>query len=162
MLKAITNIINASQIATPITLPGDVTLSTGNLIQGTAAKGINFTANSALPGMTSELLNWYEEGTFTPTAAGITGTNTYAGSYTRVGNRVMWEILVTTTTAIGMTSGGSTLTPPFTPNQYGTCVAAEATTGGGYGTGLVNTTLIYPPTIAAGTIVIITGSYRVA
>ena len=36
MLKTTTSIINASQIATPITFAGDVTLSTGNLVFGTS------------------------------------------------------------------------------------------------------------------------------
>jgi hypothetical protein len=49
---------------------GDQTLSTGNLIQGTAAKGINFTANTPAAGMTSRLLNWYEEGTWAPSQGG--------------------------------------------------------------------------------------------
>ena len=48
---------------------GNQTLSTGNLIQGTASKGINFTANTGAAGMTSQLLNWYEEGTSTVTLA---------------------------------------------------------------------------------------------
>ena len=65
---------------------GDQTLSTGNLIQGTAAKGFNFNANTNAAGMTSELLNWYEEGTWTPTA-GVAITSSYA-KYTRVGRKV--------------------------------------------------------------------------
>ena len=72
---------------------GDQTLSTGNLIQGTAGKGINFTANTPAAGMTSELLNWYEEGTWTPTLIGGTTnpTLTYGlqrAKYTRVGRLV--------------------------------------------------------------------------
>jgi hypothetical protein len=71
---------------------GDQTLGTGNLIQGTAAKGINFTANTNAPGMTSELLNWYEEGTFTPSLVpGTSGSITLAtaaAKYTRVGRAV--------------------------------------------------------------------------
>jgi hypothetical protein len=72
---------------------GDQTLSTGNLIQGTAAKGFNFTANTPAAGMTSQLLNWYEEGTWTPTISGTStaGTGTYnaqGGVYTRVGKVV--------------------------------------------------------------------------
>lgn len=73
---------------------GNLTFSTGNLVQGTAAKGINFTANTPASGMTSQLLNWYEEGTWTPTyvaATGTLGTVTYAnvqGRYTRVGRLV--------------------------------------------------------------------------
>ena len=72
---------------------GNVTFSMGNLVQGTAAKGINFTANTNAPGMTSELLNWYEEGTWTPAllfGGGSTGI-TYSvqeGLYTRVGRQV--------------------------------------------------------------------------
>lgn len=72
---------------------GDQTLSTGNIIQGTAAKGFNFTANTPAAGSTSRLLNWYEEGSWTPIAvfSGGNGTLTYgqqAGQYTRVGRVV--------------------------------------------------------------------------
>jgi hypothetical protein len=70
---------------------GDLTLNAGNLIPGTAAKGVNFTANTPAAGMTSQLLNWYEEGTWTPTATSQTGAiTTYAsgGTYTRVGRQV--------------------------------------------------------------------------
>jgi hypothetical protein len=72
----------------------DVTLTSANLVQGTAAKGINFTANSAAAGMTSQLLNWYEEGTFTcGMAASTSGTITLnasykTGRYTRIGRQV--------------------------------------------------------------------------
>jgi hypothetical protein len=71
---------------------GNYKLDTGNLVQGTAGKGINFTANTNAPGMTSELLNWYEEGTFTPslvpgTSGSITLT-TAAAKYTRIGRAV--------------------------------------------------------------------------
>jgi len=62
-----------------------------NIVIGTAGKGINFSANTNAPGMTSELLNWYEEGTWTPTATSQTGAITsYAsgGTYTRVGRQV--------------------------------------------------------------------------
>ena len=92
MLKTVTNSINASQIQTPITLPGDVTLSTGNLVIGTSGKGIDF---SATPGTgTSELLSDYEEGTWTPAFAALSGGfagityTTQDGKYTRVGNTV--------------------------------------------------------------------------
>lgn len=76
------------------TLSGNVGLSTGNLIPSTAAKGINFTANTPAAGMTSQLLNWYEEGvgTYTMTAS-TSGTITLNPSfntlrYTRVGRLV--------------------------------------------------------------------------
>ena len=95
MLKTVTNSINASQIQTPITLPGDITLSTGNLVIGTSGKGIDF---SATPGTgTSELLNDYEEGTWTPTDASGAGLTFAAasGTYTKIGRQVTltWSIV---------------------------------------------------------------------
>lgn len=64
-----------------------------NFVQGTAAKGVNFTANtpSSTGTMTSQLLNWYEEGTWTPAITAGSGTitaYTSAGYYTRIGRQV--------------------------------------------------------------------------
>jgi hypothetical protein len=73
------------------TLSGDVTLSTGNLIPSTAAKGVNFTANTPAAGMTSQLLNWYERGNWVATdgsGAGLTLTQNSVCKYTRIGNQV--------------------------------------------------------------------------
>jgi hypothetical protein len=100
---------------------GDQTLSTGNLIQGTAAKGFNFTANASAAGMTSRLLNWYEEGTFTPTIIGVTtaGTATYSvqvGTYTRIGNRVLFQVYVAWTLHTG-TGNMRIAGLPFTPSN---------------------------------------------
>jgi hypothetical protein len=70
---------------------GDQTLSTGNLTQGTAAKGFNFTANTPVAGMTSQLLNWYEQGSFTATltsATPPTAAITETAYYTRIGDEV--------------------------------------------------------------------------
>ena len=81
---------------------GDITVNTGNLIPGTAAKGINFSANTPAAGKTSTLLNWYEEGTWTPTqGSGLTvvGAFSSAGYYTRVGN-----VITVTGTVTGATS----------------------------------------------------------
>ena len=94
----------------------DVTVSTGNLVQGTAAKGINFTANTPLAGKTSQLLNWYEEGTWTPTLLMTSGSVTYSSRdarYTRVGNVVTvntWILL----SAISSPTGALSLRLPFT------------------------------------------------
>jgi hypothetical protein len=95
MLKTTSSVINASQIATPITLPGDVTLSTGNLIIGTAGKGIDFSATSGTG--TSELLADYEEGTWTPSdgsGAGLSLT-VAAATYVRIGKMVYASFGVT-------------------------------------------------------------------
>jgi hypothetical protein len=74
---------------------------TDNIIQGTAGKGINFTANTPSAGMTSELLNWYEEGTWTPVPTPGGGAfvlvGTVAGIYTRIGRTVTATARVTIT-----------------------------------------------------------------
>jgi hypothetical protein len=73
-----------------------------NLIPATAAKGVNFTANTPQAGMTSQLLNWYEEGTWTPTVtpqAGSLTAYTAVAKYTRTGRQVFLQGKITITTA---------------------------------------------------------------
>jgi hypothetical protein len=68
----------------------------GNLVVKTAGAGIDFTQDPNPAGMTSELLNWYEEGAWTPTdasGAALTFTSA-AGSYTRVGRLVNWQAVI--------------------------------------------------------------------
>jgi hypothetical protein len=144
MLKTTTSIINASQIAgvLPVlnggtgvttstgtgstvlsaapTLSGNVTLSTGNLIVA-SGQGIDFSATAGTG--TSELLNDYEEGTWTPiiTFGGASVGITYSfqqGSYTKVGR------LVTATCVVNLSAKGSS-----TGNAYieGLPFAANAT-----------------------------------
>ena len=77
---------------------GDVTISTGNVVMATSGKGIDFAATASGSGtMTSELLNDYEEGTFTPTVFGSTGAgvgvySAQGGFYTKVGNIVTVQV----------------------------------------------------------------------
>lgn len=100
---------------------GNLLMANGNLVPSTAAKGVNFTANTPAAGMTSQLLNWYEQGTFTPVAQGSStaGTATYsiqAGQYTRIGNRVLFNLRIAYTGGTGtgnMRVGGL----PFTSNS---------------------------------------------
>jgi hypothetical protein len=112
MLKVANSIINASQIATPITFSGDVTLSTGNLVIGTAGKGIDFSATAGTG--TSELLADYEEGTwtydFTATTGTITKNATYPlGLYTKIG-RVVTVTGFLAVTSVSAPTGTLTLT----------------------------------------------------
>jgi hypothetical protein len=66
----------------------DVEIGKGNLVIGTSGKGIDFSATSDGSGtMTSEVLDDYETGTWTPTASSGTLNNWY-GRYTKVGNQV--------------------------------------------------------------------------
>ena len=73
---------------------GDVTVSTGNLIIGTAGKGIDFSAQTATSvggaSATAEILDHYEEGTWTPEYLNVTvtGYGHRSGTYTRIGRAV--------------------------------------------------------------------------
>lgn len=96
-----------------------LTLSTDNLIIGTANKGIDFSANANAPGMTSELLNDYEEGTWTPSLGGNTTYFSQNGTYTKVGRLVFVQGLL----YINVQGTGSTTTIsglPFTPGAGST------------------------------------------
>jgi len=69
----------------------NVTVTAGNLVIGTSGKGIDFSATAGTG--TSELLNDYEEGTWTPvdsSGAGLTFTGTSGNCfYTKIGNQVI-------------------------------------------------------------------------
>jgi hypothetical protein len=89
--------LKSSVLTTSVTLNhlGDVTIDNGNLVIGTSGKGIDFSATSNGSGTTgSELLNDYEEGTWTPTfTASTSGTITVnsgqtLGKYTKIGRQV--------------------------------------------------------------------------
>ena len=87
---------------------GDTTVSTGNLVIGTAGKGIDFSAQTATSvsgsSATSEILDHYEEGTFTPEYnAGSAGSacfasgisyNSQVGHYTKIGNVVTFQLKI--------------------------------------------------------------------
>jgi len=99
---------NGTNSATRLTVAeaGNVTVNTGNLVIGTSGKGIDFSATSDGSGtMTSEVLDDYEEGTWTPTLGGFSAVTytTRLGTYTKVGNMVyvFWDFLVTGTTGTG-------------------------------------------------------------
>jgi hypothetical protein len=70
----------------------NVTVSAGNLVIGTAGKGIDFSADPSAPGMTSELLDDYEEGTWTPVllagVGSLTSTSNASGKYVKIGSAV--------------------------------------------------------------------------
>ena len=77
-------------VGNPSTRYGDQTITGGNLVIGTSGKGIDFSSTSQSSGMTSELLNDYEEGTWTPTdasGAGLSFSNLDA-YYTKIGRMV--------------------------------------------------------------------------
>lgn len=84
-------------VGNPSTRSGDQTILNGNLVIGTAGKGIDFSADPNAPGMTSELLDDYEEGAWTPadgSGAGLVFTVS-DNKYTRVGRIVNCSALIT-------------------------------------------------------------------
>jgi len=103
----------------------DLTVATNNVVFSTAAKGANFTANTPATGMTSQLLNWYEEGTWTPTfsSTGFTvGYGSQAGQYVRVGSIVTASMYVSVLSTSGtLTNDLSISGLPFASNatNYG-------------------------------------------
>ena len=118
----------------PTTTSGtnNFTIADGDLIIGTAGHGISFAADGNLGGMDNELMDDYEEGTWTPTFnVGYTSI-TYVdqkGGYIKVGN------LVTVWYRIGISAGTAnsnafSIGPmPFTSkNWHG---AGEQPMGGG-------------------------------
>jgi hypothetical protein len=96
----------------PSTRTGDQTIINGNLVIGTSGRGIDF---SATPGTgTSELLNDYEEGTFTPVLAfggGSTGITyaTQVGTYTKIGRTVTVRFEIELSSK-GSSTGTATIT----------------------------------------------------
>jgi hypothetical protein len=85
---------------------GNVKIANGNVVMTTSGTGIDFSANNPDPaGKTSELLNDYEEGTFTATLTGGT-TNptipvTTTARYTKVGRLVTVQIEFIGVTTVG-------------------------------------------------------------
>ena len=84
-----------------------------------AAKGVNFTANTPAAGMTSQLLNWYEEGTWTGTLGGQTTDPTTpvtaTGLYTRIGRQVTVQIYFVNVNTTGGSGNMEIRGLPFTP-----------------------------------------------
>jgi hypothetical protein len=98
--------------------------SSGNL-EMNSGSGIDFSATGQAPGMTSELLDDYEEGTWSPAPEGGTtpGTSTIASStayYTKVGRCVFFDM---TLQATGFNGTGNFLIAglPFAAIGTGVC-----------------------------------------
>ena len=89
---------------------GNVEVSTGNLVIGTAGKGIDFGVASG--SVTSQLLDDYEEGTWGPVVAdassgGNTASGSFSGTYTKVGRIVTVHCYALNINTSGMTSTNS-------------------------------------------------------
>jgi hypothetical protein len=116
------------EIATGTT---NVEVTSGNLIIGTSGKGIDFSATADAGGMTSELLDDYEEGTWTPTIL-FGGNSVGAGYsaqtafYTKIGNVVTISGLLTLSSKGSSTGSAAVGSLPFTVAATGAGYAASA------------------------------------
>lgn len=102
----------------PSTRTGDQTIVNGNLVIGTAGKGIDFSIDPSAPGMTSELFNDYEQGTFTCTLKGSTTDPTVpvtsTCNYTKVGRLVQFQIKFINVSTVGALGNITFTGLPFT------------------------------------------------
>jgi hypothetical protein len=117
-----------------------MTLNTAGNLAFVNGLGIDF---SLTPGTgTSELLNDYEEGVWTPVATGLTnvGAVTYTATYTKIGRVVYINLkvsAVTSTTSVANTTYFSGL--PFNPAQNSTVTAVNEGNITSLGVGLIAT-----------------------
>ena len=95
-------------VGNPSVRSGDQTILNGNLVIGTAGKGIDFTANGG------DVLSQYDEGTWTP--GFVNGTFTLSGfnrgHYTRIGRQVTATALLIWSAKSG--TGDVAVTLPLT------------------------------------------------
>jgi hypothetical protein len=95
--------------------------SSDDHVIGTAGKGIDFSINSHQAGMTSETLDYYEHGSFTPTyitdgTQPTLGSPQGSGFYTRIGKRVCVNGNVYYTSVSGSPTGNLLISGfPFAP-----------------------------------------------
>jgi hypothetical protein len=95
----------------------NVNVALGNVVMGTSGKGIDFSAVTGGTGTaTANVLNDYEEGTFTPTVTsefGTIGTTTVtSATYTKIGRLVSINFDISIITA-GTGSGSLLVSVPF-------------------------------------------------
>lgn len=117
----------------PSTRTGDQTIVDGNMVVGTAGKGVDFSANPSSPGSTSELLDYYEEGTWTPALAFGAGSTTYLnqnGTFTRIGNQVTLNFWIRLDTPSGASGAASITGLPFASGASSTRPAAALRVNG--------------------------------
>jgi hypothetical protein len=81
---------------------GNLTLASGNNVVFASGNGIDFSATAGT-GSTSELLDDYEEGTWTPTIGGV---SVGSGNYTKVGALIFIECLITANSVSTTTING--------------------------------------------------------
>jgi len=124
------------------TLANGLTLSDGNIALA-SGHGIDFSANSNQSGMTSELLDQYEEGTWTPDIRNADNANTFttkSGRYTRIGRFVCLTFM----NDHGNTGGGGSVQVrniPFAASAHFGAAGLAAVNGGSLSNRQYNVTI---------------------
>jgi hypothetical protein len=144
---------------------GNLSLASGNVVLASGS-GIDFSATAGTG--TSELLDDYEEGTWTVTSIGgvtFTGSPTYTGIYTKIGRMVYVNLRIQATdiaSVSGYINGGL----PFVSANYITNVSiANTSNNADLGIGLIalsgGNTIVYLPTFSGVADVTFSGFYYV-
>ena len=106
----------------------------GNLVFASSGQGIDFSATSDAGGMTSELLDDYEEGTFTPTLSGFTNAGIFqTAQYIKIGRLVNVFInIYQSSNNMSFANPASISGLPYTTiTNFHTAISAEAFNVGG-------------------------------
>ena len=107
-------------IRTKIDSSGNFHVSSGNLVFNTAGKGIDFSAQTNAGGMGSELLDDYEEGSWTPDIQNRTSAapSTQEGRYRKIGNQVFAYLHLNFGASLATSSGVVNISGlPFTSSS---------------------------------------------
>ena len=160
-VDGITNGDGSGAPAFPNGVSGNI-ITTGNL----TAANLTLSGGAYLGGTGSaNLLDDYEEGTWTPVLTNWTnvGTPTVTGNYTITGNLVYVEIKIIPATSVSATGGNASTTLPISPANSVVCVWANGSNGAGLGTALVSTTDLWVPVISStANTLVASATYRTA
>ena len=147
---------------------GDLSITSGNVVMATSGKGIDFSAKTPDGSGTvgSEVLDDYEEGTWTPVAVSLTvvGSVTYpVATYTKIGRVVYINLKVSGSVSTTSTENVTYFNGlPFTPTVNSTVTAVNEQNVSSLGVGLfAANTRLYSPTWTAIANATLSGFYYV-
>jgi hypothetical protein len=128
------DVSNAS-VRASIDSSGNFTLNSGNIVIGTAGKGIDFSATANSSGtMTSELLADYEEGTWSPTLTASSNCSSVSLNgtawYIKIGKLVTYSLTVNLTVTTTATKTAFIMTLPFVQSSTSDKQGGSATLEG--------------------------------
>lgn len=111
-------------------------VSVTNILAPAAGNGVDFAANTPTAGATSQLLDWYEEGDYTPSVAAAAGSITsytlQSAKYTRIGRLVFATVQLTITNA-GTGVGALLISVPYNASGAASGSATETAVVGDAG-----------------------------